>query len=274
LKCKTKNLEFIIQLPSNNKGNSINCDASLLEKSISHLVDNAIKFTQSGSIILGVHPKDNEFELFIKDTGLGINPEMQEKIFNYFIQGDVTTTRGYEGSGLGLSITKELVELMGGKIRVESVKGKGSTFFIIFPAEIGIKGIDDSSSTKKTHTESKIAPIVLIVDDDEISFSFHKIILERASFKYLIARNGLEAVEICRDNPEISIVLMDIKMPVMDGLEATQKIRGFRKDLPIIGVTAYAMTGDKEKAIAAGCDDYVTKPVKSDNLLSVIKKYL
>jgi PAS domain S-box-containing protein len=274
LKCKAKNLEFIIQVPSNNKGNSINCDASLLEKSISHLIDNAIKFTQSGSIILGFSLKDNEFELFVKDTGSGINPEVQEKIFNYFIQGDATTTRGYEGSGLGLSITKELIELIGGKIMVESVKGKGSTFFISFPEEIGIIGSDDFSSTKKTHTESKITPIILIVDDDEISFSLHETILERASFKYLIARNGLEAVEICRDNPEISIVLMDIKMPVMDGLEATQKIKEFRKDLPIIGVSAYGMTGDKEKAIAAGCDNYLTKPVQSDLLLSVINKYL
>ena len=273
-KCRAKNLKFIKQIPSEKSDCSVQFDASLLEKSISHLVDNAIKFTQTGSVILGFQFKDNEYEIFVKDTGSGIDAEAQEKIFDYFMQGEVSSTRGYEGSGLGLSIAKGLVVLMGGKIRIESIKGQGSIFSIVLPVEIDIISSGDFSNPKKTHRSSKISPLVLLVDDDEISVSFHKIILEKASYKYLIVKNGLEAVEICRDNPEISIVIMDIKMPIMDGLKATQKIREFRKDLPIIGVSAYALTGDMEKAINAGCDDYITKPVKSDSLLSTINKYL
>jgi PAS domain S-box-containing protein len=273
-KCRAKKLEFIKQIPSDTNDYTLHCDATLLEKSISHLVDNAIKFTQTGSVILGFCPGDNKCELFVKDTGSGINPELLEKIFDYFRQGEVSSTRGYEGSGLGLSIAQGLVKLLGGKISVESVKGKGSTFIIALPAEIEIKSSVDFSNARKNHPASKISILVLIADDDEISIFFHKTILEKASFKYLIARNGLEAIEKCRENQGISIILMDLKMPVMEGLEATRKIREFRPNLPIIGVSAYAMAGDKEKAIAAGCDDYITKPVQSDLLLSVINKYL
>jgi len=190
------------------------------------------------------------------------------------LQEELSNTRGYEGSGLGLSITKGFVELMGGIIKIESMKDEGSTFIIVFPAEIVIISRGDFSNIKMAQPESKISPLVLIADDVEISFSFYKTILENASFKYLIAGNGLEAIEMCRTNSEISVVLMDIKMPIIDGLEATQKIREFRKNLPIIGVSAYAMIGDKEKAFAAGCIDYLTKPVESDLLLEVINKYL
>ncbi len=274
LKSEAKNLDFIIQIPTDNEIHSLICDAELLEKSISHLVDNAIKFTSSGNIILGYQLMANEYELFVKDTGSGINREALENIFNSFMQEEVSISRGYEGSGLGLSITKELIKLMGGKIRVDSVKGKGSIFYITFPTITATNGSEVLSGSNQLNGESKNEPLVLIAEDDEISYSYYKTILKGASFKYIIARNGLEAVEICRENPEISIVLMDIKMPVMDGLQATKKIKELRKDLPIIIVTAYVMTGDKEKAIAAGCDEYVTKPLQSDSLISMMKSYL
>jgi len=273
-KCKSKNLEFIRQMPADTKDYTLQSDSTLLEKSLSHLVDNAIKFTSSGKVILGFCIKDNACELFVEDTGIGIDPGAHEKIFNNFIQEEVSTTRGHEGSGLGLSITRGVVELLGGKIGMVSAKGKGSTFTIVLPAENRLLITSGFSRSEKTSPESNNSPLILITDDDDISSFFHKTILKRASYKYMIARNGLEAIESCQKNPEISLVLMDLKMPIMDGLEATKKIKEIRKNLPIIGVSAYAMTGDKEKAIAAGCDDYITKPLRSETLLSVIKKYL
>jgi PAS domain S-box-containing protein len=273
-KCKAKNLEFIKQIPSKTNNNSLLCDPSLLEKTISHLVDNAIKFTITGSVTLGFTSNENEFELFVKDTGAGISIESQSTVFEFFRQEDVANTRGYEGSGLGLSIAKGLLELMGGRIRVESGKGKGSAFYLTFPKVNGqsleIK-TPDKTESKKNASESSV---ILIAEDDESNSSLLITIFKKASINYLLAFNGKEAVELCRTHPEISLVIMDIKMPVMDGLEATRKIKELRKDLPIIGVTAFAMIGDKEKALEAGCDDCLTKPVKSDFLLSIISKHL
>jgi len=272
-KCKTKNLEFSKQIPFGTKTQLIS-DDGLLEKALTHLVDNAIKFTTKGIITLGLNFADNDFELFVKDTGSGIDPEAQSTVFQIFMQEEVVDTRGYDGSGLGLSIAKGLVELMGGKIRMNSEKGKGSEFYVTFSPEI----VSDlkTVTVKKTETEEKKGglPVILIVEDDKLNSKFLITIIGKASFTYLLAFNGIEAIELCRNHPEISIVLMDIKLPVMGGLEATRQIKAIRKNLPVIGVTAYAMTGDKEKAIEAGCDEYITKPVQRDFLLSVINKLI
>ena len=272
-KCKIKSLEFLKQF-SSDTNNPLISDEGLLEKILFHLLDNAIKFTIKGSITFGGHYNNGEIELFVKDTGSGIDLEAQSSVFQIFMQEDLAYTRGYEGSGLGLSIAKGLVELIGGKIRLESVKGAGSTFYITLPLES--ETVLKKELINKIETEVNVtgSALILIVEDDEANSSYFKFILERNSYNYLLAYNGRDAVDMCRQNPEISIVLMDIKMPVMDGFEATRKIKEFRKNLPIIGVTAFAMTGDKEKALEAGCDQYLSKPVKSDQLLSVINKYL
>ena len=272
-KCKTKNLEFIKQLPSDTDTQFITDDA-LLEKVLSHLLDNALKFTLKGSITVGCSYTENEIELFVKDTGSGIDPESQSKVFQVFMQEDIADTRVFEGSGLGLSIAKGLVELMGGKIRLESEKDKGSSFYVTLNTEIAT--VLKSETVKKIEVEVEKGglPVILIVENDISNSKFLITIMGKTTFNYLLAFNGREAIELCRTHPEISIVLMDIKMRVMDGLEATRQIKAMRKNLPVIGVTAYAMTGDKEKALEAGCDDYLTKPVKSELLLSVINKQL
>jgi PAS domain S-box-containing protein len=271
-KCEAKNLDFIKLIPFGKKDFILNGDASLLKKSLSHLLDNAIKFTLEGGVSLGFDFKNKECELIISDTGSGINQETQERIFDYFIQEEISDTRGYEGSGLGLSIARGLIELMGGKIKLESIKGKGSTFYVIFPSEMDIIRDNDNSNIKNSQHESEILPLILIVDDDELSLYIMRKILGKASLKFLIAKNGLEAVDLCRENTDISIVLMDIKMPLLNGLEATQKIREYRKDILIIGVSAYAKIGDIEKAIDAGFDDYLTKPVNASLLLSTLNR--
>jgi hypothetical protein len=272
-KCKIKNLDFIKQFPSDTKTPLIS-DEGLLEKVLFHLLDNAIKFTIKGSITFGGHYTNGEIELFVKDTGSGIELEAQSSVFEIFMQEDLANTRGYEGSGLGLSIAKGLVELMGGRIRMESKKGKGSIFYVTLPSESETDSKTESTVIVKNKTIKSETSVILIAEDDESNSSFCQMILKKNDFDFLLAFNGKEALELCLTHPEISLVLMDIKMPVMDGLEATHKIKEFRKDLPIIGVTAFAMTGDKEKVLEAGCDDYLSKPVKSDLLLSVINKQL
>jgi CheY-like chemotaxis protein/anti-sigma regulatory factor (Ser/Thr protein kinase) len=272
-KCKTKGLELIKHFPADTKTPLI-CDEGLLEKALSHLLDNAIKFSLKGNITFGVNFTNREIELFVKDTGSGIDPVAQSTVFQIFMQADVANTRGYEGSGLGLSIAKGLVELMGGSIRMESEKGKGSALYITFP-NVNSQSLELKSPVKtESRKNTSESPLILIAEDDDANSSFFKMVLEKNSFSYLLACNGREAIELCSTHPEISLILMDIKMPVMDGLEATRKIKEFRKDLPIIGVTAFAMTGDKEKALEAGCDEYLSKPVKSDLLLSIISKQL
>jgi PAS domain S-box-containing protein len=272
-KCKTKNLEFVKQIPSDTKTPLIS-DDGLLEKVLSHLLDNAIKFTIKGIITFGFNYSDDEYEIFVKDTGSGIDPVAQSTVFQIFMQADVTNTRGYEGSGLGLSIAKGLVELMGGRISLESEKGIGSAFYITFP-NLNSQNLELKSPVKtESRKNAGESPLILIAEDDEANSSFFKMVLVKNSFSYLLACNGREAIELCGTHPEISLILMDIKMPVMDGLEATRKIKEFRKDLPIIGVTAFAMTGDKEKALEAGCDEYLTKPVKPEYLLSAINKLI
>ena len=272
-KCIAKNLEFVKQIPDGIVPQVL-CDEVFLEKSLSHLLDNAIKFTLKGSITLGINFNNTEVDLFVNDTGSGIDPVAQSTVFQIFTQADVANTRGYEGSGLGLSIAKGLVELMGGRIRMKSEKGKGSSFCLTFP-NVNSQNSDVISPDKtEAKTDRRDSPIILITEDDESNATLLGIIFDKAYIKFLIAKNGMEAVDLCLSHPEISLVLMDIKMPVMDGLIATRKIKEFSKNLPIIGVTAYAMTGDKEKALEAGCDEYLTKPLKSDLLLATIKKLL
>ena len=273
-KCKAGNLEFIKQIPQELKNKSLISDPSLLEKAISHLVDNAIKFTKNGNVTIGSTHNKNEIELFVKDTGTGISVDAQSLVFEFFRQEEVANTRGYEGSGLGLSIAKGLIELLGGKIRLESEKGKGSTFYITLPSKSQSQPQSQPQPQPEPHPEISGSPVILIAEDDETSSAFLQMILEKRSFICLLAYNGGEALEMCRSHPEISLVLMDLRMPVMDGLEATCKIREFRKNLPIIAVTAYAMTGDSEKALEAGCDDYISKPVTTNLLLETIKRQL
>lgn len=272
-RCKTKGLNLFTHF-QNGITPQIMGDEGLLVKAISHLLDNAVKFTSTGTITIGYNIVDKTLEIFIKDTGKGIDPESQNAIFNIFMQGEVSNTRGYEGSGLGLSIARGIMELLGGKMSLESEKGKGSVFFMQFNYEninevvqlVQNKGINILSDSKSL--------LVLIVEDDESNANLMKVLFSKHALKFIIASNGKEAVDICISNPDISLILMDIKMPVMNGLVATRKIKEFRKDLPIIGLTAFAMTGDKEKALEAGCVDYLTKPVRSEQLFSLINRYI
>lgn len=267
--CRSKNLSLVLQPPPEADIIPLDSDFELLLKALSHLVDNAIKFTSHGTVSVGFSVKENEFEFFVTDTGTGISKDVQSAIFDLFVQEDTSDTRGHEGSGLGLSITKGMVELLGGSIRMESTKGKGSSFFFTIPRDV--TSLMPSEKTGPV-PDKKIKPLILIADDEESSSFLLERILFRAGLDSLIVTNGLQAVEECRRNPMISLALMDLKMPALDGYQATKEIKSFRPDLPVIAVTAYARSSDEKKALESGCDDYIAKPFERDELLDKIKR--
>ncbi|MDZ7738231.1 MAG: ATP-binding protein [Bacteroidales bacterium] len=247
---------------------------------LTNLVKNAIKFTQTGSIEFGYLKKDGFFEFYVKDSGPGIPAEQKEMIFERFRQGSQAYTRSQEGAGLGLSISKAYVEMLGGKIWVESIAGQngnssGATFFFTIPdqpqkeTDHATRGAGADIATKNETRKLNI----LIVENDEVSKMLLIKMLEGLSRKLLRAENGVEAVEVCRENPDIDLVLMDINLKVKDGYEATRKIREFNKEVVIIAQTAYALVGDREKSIAAGCNNYISKPIDRVSLRAMINNY-
>jgi CheY-like chemotaxis protein/nitrogen-specific signal transduction histidine kinase len=271
-----KGLNFLFKNGLLSKEAIIKTDNEKVYAILTNLVKNAIKFTYDGSIEFGYEKKGEFLEFFVKDTGVGIPPKQHHMIFERFRQGSESQNRGYEGSGLGLSIAKSYVEMLGGEIWVESEEGKGSTFYFTIPynavsednntIEIDVSGKDKEVQLKNMK--------ILIVEDDEISHSLLTRMLQKISKEVLHAITGVEAVEACRSNPDLDLVLMDIRMPKMDGNEATRQIRKFNKKVIIIAQTAYAFSGDRETAIDAGCNDYMTKPINQMLLKELIMKYI
>jgi PAS domain S-box-containing protein len=270
-----KGLQFLFKNRLPAKEAIIKTDNEKVYGILTNLVKNAIKFTVEGSIEIGYEKKGKYLEFFVKDTGVGIPQNQQQIIFERFRQGSDSITRRYEGSGLGLSISKSYVEMLGGEIWVESAEGNGSTFYFTIPynsvaEEKGV--IIDAISEKEKEVEIKNLK-TLIVEDDEISYSLLIRTVRKISSEVLHAITGFEAVEACRNNPDIDLVLMDIRMPKMDGLEATRQIRQFNKDVIIIAQTAYGFSSDCENALKAGCNDYISKPINKVLLYELIKKH-
>ena len=252
---------------------------------LTNLVKNAIKYSNEGSIEFGYvlktggevaeQSKKAELEFFIKDTGIGVPKDRQAAIFERFIQADILDKMARQGAGLGLSITKSYIEMLGGQIWLESEEGVGSTFYFTLPytMELEVKNsIKDIEVTYYMVNQVKNLK-VLIAEDDEVSSELLSDIVSEISHEIIKARTGTEAIEICRNNPDIDLILMDIQMPVMSGYEATRKIRQFNKDVVIIAQTAFGLSGDREKAIEAGCNDYIAKPINNKELYSLIQKY-
>ncbi|MBN1821922.1 MAG: PAS domain S-box protein [Prolixibacteraceae bacterium] len=269
-----KELNFLFRnaLPPNKE--IIKTDKDKILAVLTNLVKNALKFTQSGSIELGYQRKDKFLEFFVKDTGSGIPPEQKEIIFERFRQGNESITRNYEGAGLGLAISKAYVEMLGGKIWIESKIGKGSIFRFTIPYLNGIEKKEQLIAVSEKEIDQPGKYKILIVEDDKTSGMLLKIMIMPLSSVLLQATSGREAIDICQNNPDIDLVLMDINMTGMNGHETTRHIRQFNKKVVIIAQTAYAFTGDRNKAIAAGCDDYITKPINQAALLKMIQKHL
>ncbi len=267
-----------IQLKVNNRLSGmdtvIKTDRQKLEGVLINLIRNAIKFTRKGFVEFGCLLKDGQLLFYVQDTGMGIPPDRVKAIFDRFVQADLKLTRPYEGSGLGLSIAKGYTDLLGSKIEVESEEGKGSTFNFSIPYQPAKSQAQKTVTTSLPKEKPGGRKLILIAEDDEVSNILLKEIFAERDFKLLYAVNGEDAVKVCKEYSDIDLILMDIRMPGMNGIEATRQIRKFNKKVPILAQTAYAMPGDKENALKAGCNDYISKPIDKQLFLDKIDRLL
>ena len=246
-------------------------DVIKIRQIISNLLNNAVKFTDKGHIGFGYTLEENELNFFIEDTGIGIPSDSHDKIFERFLKVGSDNERLYEGVGLGLAICKGNIDLLNGKIWMDSKPGKGSKFLFTIPykpvyEEEPVKG----KNKDLVRTLNNLT--ILVAEDDDVNYLYIKEIFKGTGAEILHAINGREAVEMCEKNDRIGIVLIDIKMPVMNGYEAIKKIREFRPSLPIIAQTAFALSNEMLKAFNAGSNDYISKPFTREQLLSIVSK--
>jgi CheY-like chemotaxis protein len=237
-------------------------------------VNNALKFTESGTIELGYEKIDDYMKFYVRDSGIGIPVELHDKIFEPFRQVELEITYHYGGTGLGLSISRKLVELLKGKIWLESQPGHGSVFYFTIPLLTRNEMENPEKKPLERNDLQAQGKVVLIAEDDDTNYLYLEAALSKAKLKLLRALNGIQAVDMCKANKEIKLVLMDIKMPLMNGYDATVLIKQDRPDLPIIVQTAYAMVEERNMAFAAGCDDYIAKPIRKAELVELVMKYI
>jgi CheY-like chemotaxis protein/two-component sensor histidine kinase len=247
-------------------------DAIKVRQTLNNLLNNAIKFTDYGHIKFGYNLVNDELEFIVEDSGIGINPDFHRDIFDRFRKVGPENIKIYEGVGLGLAICKGNIDLLKGRIWLESEAGTGSKFFFAIPYEPVWE--EETVTIKKKESIKNIDELtILVAEDDEINYLYIKEIFRGTGARLIHAVNGKEAVEICQNNSNIDIVLIDIKMPVMNGYEAIKRIREFRPDLPIIAQTAFALSNEMLKAFNAGSNDYISKPYKKEQLLAMVSKY-
>jgi CheY-like chemotaxis protein/anti-sigma regulatory factor (Ser/Thr protein kinase) len=247
-------------------------DSTKLKQVLTNLINNAIKFTDQGIVKIGYKVKDCFLEFSVSDTGIGISMEHHERIFDRFYQVQNNISRLYEGTGLGLSISKAYVEHLGGKIWLTSEPGKGTTFFFTIPYE---KAEDRAIPVHEKESDNFVFPVkkvILVAEDIESNFKLIKYFLAGSNAEVLHAYNGKEAVEKCFSAGNIDLILMDIKMPVMDGYTAVKLIREKNSAIPIIAQTAYA--DDRDRAIECGCSGFISKPFDKKGLLKVLCEFI
>ncbi len=268
-----KGLELIVKSNSSSSNTIFYTDEYKLNSILTNLIKNAIKFTNKGFVKVYYSISDVEAEFVISDSGIGVEKDKQASIFEQFIQANSSHSSGYEGSGLGLSITRGYVRILGGEIQMESEPGKGTRFFVKIP-----NNLDEYRETNTIKTRTSVNPgisskyKIIVAEDDSISFDYLSHALHEITYSIIHAKNGQEAVDFVKNNPDTDIILMDIKMPILNGFEATRLIRQFNTEVCIIAQTAYAQDGYQEKVILAGCNDYIAKPIQKDTLLTLIAR--
>jgi CheY-like chemotaxis protein len=234
-----------------------------------------LKFTYEGSVNVNCKKTDNFLEFSLSDTGIGIPAEHHARIFDRFYQVENAVSRLYEGTGLGLAISKAYVELLGGNIWLSSEPGKGTIFYFTIPYER--QTLTVVPVIEKPVDKEFVFPVkkkILVAEDIDSNFNLITYFLSRANIKIIRASNGKEAIELFKADQSIVLILMDIKMPEIDGLEATRQIKLLKRKVVVIALTAYANSGDEERILAAGCDSYLSKPVSKKSLLEKMAEYI
>lgn len=255
----------------------IKTDPFRLKQILTNLIDNAFKFTEIGSIEFGyqLQKSENYIEFYVKDTGIGIPKSKFDEIFQRFSKLETDKTRLYRGTGLGLTITKNLVERLGGKIWLNSEINKGSIFYFNLPITSSIENYNQiTNNLEPVSTDNWDGKTILIAEDEESNYKYLEMVLKNKGLNLLRAENGFEAIEICKGKTNIDLILMDIKMPGMNGLEATTQIKKLKPKIPIIIQTAHAMHNDEKISHEAGCDDYISKPIKKERLILLIDRWI
>ena len=266
LQADKKGLRLTLSKGLSDEASIISIDSLKLNQILTNLIQNALKFTNKGGIDIGYTRNDGTLHFFVIDSGIGIPGENKNRIFDRFHQVDNSLTRNHEGAGLGLSISKALVEMLGGSIKVESVEGAGSSFSFTIPYNpLHLPTADCQLPT---------SPCILLAEDDAVSTLLIKRNLKGENLTILSAENGWEAVELLQHHPEIKLVLMDLKMPIMNGFEATKLIKQKHPDLPIIAQSAFTSKEEMQKAKEAGCTDFISKPISKSELLEKMHKLL
>ncbi len=272
---KIGNIKLDVKYGIEDSKTRIYIDETKVMQIFNNLLSNALKFTTKGQIIFGYELKGSMLEFFVEDTGIGIPDEFKEKVFDRFIQVEMEFSKSYGGTGLGLSITKELVHLMGGEIWIESTLGVGTKVFFTIPYNIAKSEeqliLENPGILDNDNINGKS---ILIVDDDETNLYYLNEITTNLELKIYKATNGFEAIEQFKNNSDISLILMDIKMPVMGGMEATKLIKSMNSNVKIIAQTAHALLTEQDLVITGGCDDYISKPLNREKLISIIRKYI
>ena len=258
----------------------LNTDANRLTQVFSNLISNSLKHTSQGSISYGYHIINDgqNVEFFVKDTGSGISPQDLDHIFETYVSRDAETTKN--GYGLGLPLCKIIIEKLGGKIAVESTLGEGSTFHFILPFEGSFGGLQKTSTTTTNVRTIRVSgrpddnnkKSILVAEDEDSNYELVRIVLHKR-YKLIRARNGIEAVTL-NEEEKPDMILMDIRMPEMNGLDATRIIKEVRSDVPVVALSAYAFEENIRDAKLAGCDEFMAKPFKVEDLIEMVKRYL
>ncbi|MBK8808587.1 MAG: PAS domain S-box protein [Bacteroidales bacterium] len=275
LKSNERNIPLYLKKALLDEHSFIVSDKLKINKILGNLLENALKFTSVGYIEFGYYFENLKVILYVKDTGIGISPENHALIFVRFSQESKEISSSLGGLGLGLSISKENAQLLGGAITLESEKGKGTTFYVSIPYE-PIQKENSAVNNSETDAEDEYY-VILIAEDEEVNFLFLEALFADeidGNYKLIHAKNGKEAFDICLENKNIDIVLMDLKMPIMNGFEAAEKIKEIAPKLPIIAQTAYSTEQDKQLALKHGCDEFISKPIDKEHLFELVNKHL
>jgi CheY-like chemotaxis protein len=251
-------------------------DGLRLKQILSNLISNALKFTEKGEIEFGykvVEDTNQSLQFYVKDTGIGIAENMHDYIFERFRKIEIDQDKLYRGNGLGLFISRRLAQMLGGDVSLESKVGIGSVFYLSIP--FITKNREESQSLGGSYQLSNLAwpnKTILVVEDESSNYRYVEALLANR-VKLVWVNNGADAIKICSEAP-IDLILMDVKLPKIDGFEATRRIKEIKPNIPVIAVTAYAMEADKNESIQAGCDNYISKPYKMEELFSLINTYI